>query len=141
MPKIIVTAGKNLKIGRNLIHLCLGISSLRTFSLSLKVKVKFDPFILDHHHLFFFSKKNFATYFVPEMVFCYQNCSDLLWHCSNLLYTWETSWNKLKKHSVTKNCSDLSLFFQVISKLLQILDLQPRISKDFLDHWNNFFSQ
>ena len=52
--------------------------------------------------------------------------------------------NKLKKHSVTKNCSDLSLFEQivlVISKILQILSLQPRISKVFLDHESNFFSQ
>ena len=41
---------------------------------------------------------------------------------------------KIEKHSVTKNCSDLSLFEQivlVISKLLQILGLQPRISKVF----------
>ena len=44
--------------------------------------------------------------------------------------------NKLNKHSVTRNCSDLSLFeiIQVISKILQILSLQPRISKVFLDH-------
>ena len=48
-------------------------------------------------------------------------------------YIWETSRNKLK----TKNWSDLSLFEQsvlVISKCLQILVLQPRISKVFLDH-------
>merc|ERR1711997_1210896 len=41
---------------------------------------------------------------------------------------------QVKKHSVTKNCSDLSLFEQivlVISKFLQILGLQPRISKFF----------
>ena len=47
----------------------------------------------------------------------------------------ETSRNKLKKHSVTKNCSDLLLFekiVQVISKFLQILGPQPRISKVFL---------
>ena len=47
------------------------------------------------------------------------------------------------QHSVTKNCSDLSLFEQivpVISKLLQILSLQSRISKHFLNHQNNFFS-
>ena len=44
---------------------------------------------------------------------------------------WETSRNKLKKHSVTKNCSDLSLFkwiVLVISKFLQILIFQPWIS-------------
>ena len=50
----------------------------------------------------------------------------------------------LKKHSIyTKTCSVLSLFEQivlVISKFLQILGLQPRISKVFLDHQNNFFS-
>ena len=47
-------------------------------------------------------------------------------------YNWETPRKKLKKHSVTKNCSDLSLFEQiilVILKLLQILGLQPQISK------------
>ena len=46
----------------------------------------------------------------------------------------ETSRNKLKEHAVTKNYSDLSLFEQivlVISKCLQILGLQPRISKVF----------
>ena len=44
---------------------------------------------------------------------------------------------------MTKNCYDLSLFEQivlVISKCLQILRLQPWISKVFLDHYNNFFS-
>ena len=54
-----------------------------------------------------------------------------------IYYIWETSRNKLKKHSVTKNCSDLSLFEQIvllISNFLQILGLQPRISKVFLDH-------
>ena len=53
-----------------------------------------------------------------------------------IYYTWETSRNKLKKHSVTKNCSDLSLFKQIvlmISKFLQIFGLQPLISK-ILDH-------
>ena len=44
--------------------------------------------------------------------------------------------NKLKKHSVNKNCFDLSMLEHivlVISKILQILGLQPRISKVFLD--------
>ena len=53
-----------------------------------------------------------------------------------------SSRNKLKKHSVAKNCSDLSLFeyiVLVISKFLQILGLQPRISS-FIDHQNIFFS-
>ena len=39
---------------------------------------------------------------------------------------WKTSRSMLKKHSVTKNCPDLSLFEQivlVISKILQILGL------------------
>ena len=39
--------------------------------------------------------------------------------------------------SATKNCSDLSQFEKiavVISKFLQILGLQSRISKVFLDH-------
>ena len=49
-----------------------------------------------------------------------------------------------KKTSVTKNCSDPSLpekIVLVISKVLQILGLQPRFSKVFLGHQNNFFSQ
>ena len=51
--------------------------------------------------------------------------------------------NKLKKHSVTKNCSDLSqiLLKLKISKILQILGLQPRISKVFLNQKSIFFSQ
>ena len=56
----------------------------------------------------------------------------------------ETSRNKLKKHSVTKNCSDLSLFEQivlVVSKMLQILGLQPRISKVCFFSLEHFFSQ
>ena len=53
-----------------------------------------------------------------------------IWIFIVLIYqVWETSRNKLKKHSVSKNCSDLSLFEQ------------PWISKVFLGHWNNFFSQ
>jgi hypothetical protein len=59
--------------------------------------------------------------------------------CSNLLDLRNLQ-EQAKKHSVTKNCSDLSLFESivlVISKCLQILDLQPRISKVFLDHENN----
>ena len=42
---------------------------------------------------------------------------------------------QVKKHSVTKNCFDLSLFKKiviVISKYLQTLGLQPQISKMFL---------
>ena len=57
---------------------------------------------------------------------------------------WEISRNKLKKHSVTKSCSDLSPFEQIVlvtSKILLILGPQPRISKVFLNHQNNFFSQ
>ena len=34
----------------------------------------------------------------------------------------------------------LNELFLVISKCLQILGLQPRFSKVFLDHHNNFFS-
>ena len=44
---------------------------------------------------------------------------------------------RLKKHSVTKNCSDISLFKQIV--LVQILGLQTGISKVFLDHCNFFF--
>ena len=66
------------------------------------------------------------------------NCNHFFTIWIDLMYQiWKTSRNKLKKHSVTKNWSDLSLFEQivlVISKFLQILGLQPRISKVFLDH-------
>ena len=34
-------------------------------------------------------------------------------------------------HSVTRDCSDLSLFVLVISKFLKTLGLQPQISKVF----------
>ena len=40
--------------------------------------------------------------------------SNLNSNCSNLLYIWETSRNKLKKNYVTKNCSELSLFKQIV---------------------------
>ena len=66
--------------------------------------------------------------------------SNLNYNCSDLI--WETSRNKLKKHFVTNNFSDLSLFQQivlVISKFLQILGLQPRISKVFLGDLEQFF--
>ena len=50
-----------------------------------------------------------------------------IWILIVLIYKiWETSKNKLKKHFVTKNCSDISLFEQivlVVSKCLQILGL------------------
>ena len=62
--------------------------------------------------------------------------SNLNSNCSNLL-DMKNLQEKLKKHSDTKICSDLSLFEQivlVISNFLQILGLQPRISKVFLDH-------
>ena len=52
-----------------------------------------------------------------------------------IYYVWVISRNKLKKHSITKNCSDLSLFewiVPVISNFLLILSLQPLISKVFL---------
>ena len=39
--------------------------------------------------------------------------------------------NNLKKHSVSRNCSDLSLLVQVISKFLETLGLQPQISEFF----------
>ena len=59
-------------------------------------------------------------------------------NCSNLLDLRNLQEKKLKKHSVTKTCSDFSLFEQivlVISKFLQILSLQPRIPKVFLHHY------
>ena len=49
---------------------------------------------------------------------------------------------QVKKHSVSIHCSDLSLFEMivlVISKFLQILGLQPRISKLFSQSLEQFF--
>ena len=49
---------------------------------------------------------------------------------------------QIKKHSVINNCSELSLFewtVLVISYILQILSLQPRISKDFSRSLEQFF--
>ena len=38
-----------------------------------------------------------------------------------IYYIWETFGNKLKKHSVTKNCFDLSLFEQIVLVISKIL--------------------
>jgi len=90
-------------------------------------------------------KKNFLNHkIIKNHIFSNFSCMFLnpnnffpIWIVIILIYyIWETSRNKLKKHSVTKNCSELSLFEQivpVISKFLQILGLQPRTSKVFLD--------
>ena len=67
----------------------------------------------------------------------------LSWRLGRIWIILQNSWLDLinfqeqvkKNHSVTNNCSYLSLFkqfFLVISKFLQILGLQPRISKVFL---------
>ena len=74
---------------------------------------------------------NFSCMFLnPNIFFQFEfNCSNLL-DMRNLK-------NKLKKQSVAKNCSGLSLFewiVLVISKILKILGLQPQISKVFLNH-------
>ena len=60
----------------------------------------------------------------------------------------------VKKHSVTKNCYGPSLFEYIvleISEILQIIGLQPQISKAFLDRnfgkkyhflkWGSFLSE
>jgi hypothetical protein len=63
---------------------------------------------------------NFPACFLIPMIF-------QIWILIVLIYwIWETSRNKLKKHSVNKNWSDLSLFEQivlVISNILKILSL------------------
>ena len=60
-----------------------------------------------------------------------------------MYWIWKTARNKLKKYIVSKivlNFHRLNkLFYLRISKFLQILGLQPQISKVFLDHYNNFF--
>ena len=69
--------------------------------------------------------------------------SNMNFNCSNLLDMINLQ-EQVKKHSVTKYCSDLSLFeyiILVISKKFQILGLQYRTSKVLLNHQNNFFSQ
>ena len=66
--------------------------------------------------------------------------SNLNSNYSNLLDL--RSRNNLKKHSVTKMFYDLSLFEQIvleISNFLQILGLQPRISKVFPRSPEQFF--
>ena len=65
--------------------------------------------------------------------------SNLNSNCSNLLYL-----RNLQEQVKTVLIFHFALFKQivvVISKFLQILGLQPRISKVFLDHQNIFFSQ
>ena len=44
-------------------------------------------------------------------------------------YIRETFRNKVKKHSVTRNCSDLSLFEQIVLVISKCLQIQPWISK------------
>ena len=59
-------------------------------------------------------------------------------------YIWETSINKLEKHSVTKNCSNLSVFEKivlVIEKNFWSSRLNAENLKIFRDHWNNLFKQ
>ena len=54
---------------------------------------------------------------------------------SNCSSSWKTSRNKLKKGFSLRKSFDFSLFewiVSLISKILQIIDLQPRISKYFL---------
>ena len=67
--------------------------------------------------------------------------SNLNSNCSSLSDMRNLQEQVKKKQSVTKNCSDLSLFEEivlVISKFLQILGLQPRNVSQSLEQ---FFSQ
>ena len=79
-------------------------------------------------------------------------CLDCGWDYGLLQKQWKLPFDtnidtlkRKKKHSVTKNYSDLSLFEQivlVISKILHILDLQPRILKVFcIVVQNNFWNK
>ena len=94
-------------------------------------------------------KHSFIIKFLPEKCagLCYVGIHNLVWLRPppwGLDGLWAQPWQmyhtpsvmlnlkkkkkkKLKKHFATKNCSDLSL-----SNILQILDLQPWISKVFL---------
>ena len=80
------------------------------------------------------SKNSFSSFFC---MFLNPNIfSNLKYNCSNLLDIRNLQ-EQVKNHSVIKHCSNLSLFewiALVIPKILQILGLQPRISKVFLDH-------
>ena len=90
---------------------------------------------IDLAEVCFFFLSNFSCRFLNP-----NNFSNLNYNCSNLLDLRNLQ-NKLRKHSVTKNYSDLSLFEEivlVISKNFQILGLQPRISKVFLIIWTIF---
>ena len=71
---------------------------------------------IDH----FKSLSNFSCMFLNPNIFF------RIWIIIVLIYEiWDTSRNKLKKHSVTKNCSDISLFewiVLVISSFFQSLE-------------------
>ena len=77
------------------------------------------------------TKKNFSNrfYFFPQFELHICNCSNEL-DLRNLQ-------DQVKEAFCFKNCSYPSLFEKIIlvsSKFLQLLGLQPRISKVFLDH-------
>ena len=83
-----------------------------------------------YYNLNFTKKKHF---FMKYCLTNYSSCRFLnLNNFSNLNYNCsKISKNNFKKHSVIRNCSDLSLFeqiVQVISKILKILGFQVRIS-------------
>ena len=97
------------------------IHSFIFFLICIGVKIKLEKMF-----------SNFSCMFLNPKFF-----SNLNSNCSNLLDMRNLQEQKLKKHSVTKNCFDLSLFewiVLVISKVLQILGLQPQISKVSLNH-------
>ena len=100
-------------------------------------KEKEKDLILEFYeqNLTFISFKHFLT-FPACLIF-----SNLNSNCSNLLDNWDTSRNKLKS-TVTHNCSDLLLFeyLNCSSDLKNFVNsrlIQPRISKVFLDNYNN----
>ena len=122
---------------------CVSILCVWVYAFSALLRPRRIKCIVDTNHKKGHLKKCKAA--IQRNIFSNFSCMFLnannffpIWIIIVLIYKiWENYRNKLKKHSVTKNCSDLSLFEQivlVIPKFLQILVLQPRISKVFLDH-------
>ena len=72
-------------------------------------------------HKIFFS--NFSCMFINLNIFF------LIWIWIFLIYeTWETSRNKLKKHSIIKNCSDLIYWINCSSDLKLFANSRPSVS-------------
>ena len=87
----------------------------------------------------------FVKYFVPFLGngFSRRNAFQIYWPLIVLIYQmWETSRNKLNKHSVTKNCSDLfTVWINCSSDLKFFANFRPSASnfKSFSQSLGQFF--